>query len=135
MREGNGIDLWESQSAKECFTFLKQKGYPKEYAFQTSKIILKTNDFNLEEQVLYDVDVLDYHRFFFLPQERNLFEDFKLKFAGPNDVSNHLDIEARKKIILLAEQLVRCSETLPVSISTNELIKIVLNYYLQIKPW
>ena len=135
MRENNGIDLWEPQSANECFNFLKQKGYPEEYAFQTSKIILKTNDSNLEEQVLYDVDVLDYHRFFYLPEERHLFDDFKLKFAGPNDVINQLDIVARKKIILLAEQLVRCSETLPVSISTNELIKIVLDYYLKIKPW
>jgi hypothetical protein len=135
MRENNGIDLWEPQSANECLIFLKQNGYNDEYAFQTSKIILKSNDFNLEEQVLYDVDVLDYHRFFFLPEERHLFDDYKLKFAGPKDKTKQLDISAREKIILLAEQLVRCSETLPVSISTNELIKIVLDYYLKIKPW
>ena len=135
MRENNGIDLWEPQSAKECLTFLKQNGYSEEYAFQTSKIILKSNDFNLEEQVLYDVDVLDYHRFFYLPEEQHLFDDFKLKFAGPKDKTKQLDISAREKIILLAEKLVRCSETLPVSISTNELIKIVLDYYLKIKPW
>ena len=135
MRENNGIDLWEALSAVECYKFLKQIGYIEAYALDASKMILKTNNFYLEEQILYDVDVLDYHRFFYLPEERHLFDDFKLKFAGPNDVTNQLDIVARKKIILLAEQLVRCSETLPVSISTNELIKIVLDYYLQIKPW
>ena len=134
-RENNGIDLWEALSAIECYKFLKQMGYIVAYALDASKMILKTNNFYLEEQILYDVDVLDYHRFFYLPEERHLFDDFKLKFAGPNDVTNQLDIVARKKIILLAEQLVRCSETLPVSISTNELIKIVLDYYLQIKPW
>jgi hypothetical protein len=63
---------------------LKQNGYSKEYAFQTSKLILKANDTIFEEQVLYDVDVLDYHRFFYLPEERHLFDDFKLKFAGIN---------------------------------------------------
>ena len=41
MREDNGIDLWEAESAKECLAFLKQKGFSKDYAFQTSKIILK----------------------------------------------------------------------------------------------
>lgn len=135
MRENNGIDLWEPQSAKECLTFLKQNGYSEEYAFQTSKIILKSNDFNLEEQVLYDVDVLDYHRFFYLPEEQHLFDDFKLKFAGPYDVSNQRDIEARKKIIVLAQQLVKFCETIPVSIKTITLVKLLLDYYLQIKPW
>lgn len=135
MREDNGIDLWEPQSAVECFKFLKQMGYLEAYALEASKMILKTNNFNLEEQILYDVDVLDYHRFFSLPQERHLFHDFKLKFAGPNDVSKQVDIEARKKIILLAEQLVRHSETITISVSTNELIAILLAYYLKIKPW
>ena len=135
MRENNGDDLWEPQSAGECFTFLKQNGHSQEYALQTSKLILKTNKTTFEEQILYDVDVLDYHRFFYLPEERHLFEDFRLKFAGPNDIKSQTDIEAREKIILLAQQLVKFCETVPVSTETTTLVKLVLDYYLQIKPW
>ena len=135
MRENNGEDLWEPQSAGECFTFLKQNGHSQEYALQTSKLILKANDTIFEEQILYDVDVLDYHRFFYLPEERHFFEDFRLKFAGPNDIKSQTDIEAREKIILLAQQLVKFCETVPVSTETTTLVKLVLDYYLQIKPW
>ena len=135
MRENNGEDLWEPHSAGECFTFLKQNGHSQEYALQTSKLILKANDTIFEEQILYDVDVLDYHRFFYLPEERHFFEDFRLKFAGPNDIKSQIDIEAREKIILLAQQLVKFCETVPVSTETTTLVKLVLDYYLQIKPW
>ena len=135
MRENNGEDLWEPQSAGECFTFLKQNGHSHEYALQTSKLILKANKTIFEEQILYDVDVLDYHRFFYLPEERHLFEDFRLKFAGPNDIKNLIDIQAREKIIQLAQQLVKFCETIPVATETTTLVKLVLDYYLQIKPW
>lgn len=134
-REDNGIDLREKESAEECFTFLKGKGHDAEYALLSSKMILKNNLFTIEEQILYDVDVLDYNRFFFLPEERNLFEDFRLKFVGYSDVSGIIDEEARQKIILLAQQLVKYSQTLLVSIPTNSLVKIVLDYYLKMKPY
>ena len=134
-RENNGEDLWEPQSAGECFTFLKQNGYSQEYAFQTSKMILKVNDTLMEEQILYDVDVLDYNRFFYLPEERHLFEDFRLKFAGPNDIKGQIDLEAREKIILLAQQFVKFCETIPVVTKTDKLVELVLDYYLEIKPW
>lgn len=135
MRENNGEDLWEPQSAGECFTFLKQNGHSQEYALQTSKLILKANETNLEEQILYDVDVLDYNRFFYIPEERHLFKDYKLKFGGPNDVSGCVDLEARKQMIQLAQDLVEFSETLAIEIETDQLIKRVSDYYLQIKPW
>jgi hypothetical protein len=135
MRENNGVDLWESQSADKCFTFLKQNGYSQQYAFQTSKMILKGNNTVFEEQILYDVDVLDYHRFFNLPEERHLFEDFRLKFAGPNDINGQIDITAREKIILLAQQLVKFCETISVKTETDILVELVLDYYLQLKLW
>lgn len=135
MRENNGEDLWETQSASKCFTFLKQNGFSQEYALQTSKMILKVNDIVFEEQILYDVDVLDYNRFFFLPEERHFFEDFRLKFAGPNDIKGQLDLDAREKIIILAQQLVKFCETIPVVTKTENLVELVLDYYLQIKPW
>ena len=135
MREDNGVDLWELDSSITCLKFLLKNGYDNEFAIAASKIILKQNAKNLEEQVLYDVDVLDYNRFFSLPQERYLFENFRLKFAGPNDSSLLTDIESRSKLVLLAENLVIYCETLPFTLSTPDLVKIVLEYYLKIKPW
>ena len=135
MREDNGVDLWELDSSIACLKFLLKNGYDNEFAIAASKIILKQNAKNLEEQVLYDVDVLDYNRFFSLPQERYLFENFRLKFAGPNDSSLLTDLESRSKLVLLAENLVIYCETLPFTLSTPDLVKIVLEYYLKIKPW
>ena len=135
MREDNGVDLWELDSSIACLKFLLKNGYDNEFAIAASKIILKQNAMNLEEQVLYDVDVLDYNRFFSLPQERYLFENFRLKFAGPNDSGLLTDIESRSKLVLLAENLVIYCETLPFTLSTPDLVKIVLEYYLKIKPW
>lgn len=135
MREDNGVDLWELDSSITCLKFLLKNGYDNEFAIAASKIILKQNAKNLEEQVLYDVDVLDYNRFFSLPQERYLFENFRLKFAGPNDSGLLTDIESRSKLVLLAENLVIYCETLPFTLSTPDLVKIVLEYYLKIKPW
>lgn len=135
MREDNGVDLWELDSSKACLKFLLKNGYDNEFAIAASTIILKQNTYNLEEQVLYDVDVLDYNRFFSLPEERCFFENFRLKFAGPNDCSLVSDLESRSKLVLLAEDLVIYCETLPFTISTPDLVKLVLEYYLKIKPW
>ena len=64
-----------------------------------------------------------------------LFEDFRLKFAGPNDVCNTIDLNARKKIIKLAEKLVVFSQNIPVSIATSDLVNTMLSYYFKTKPW
>ena len=135
MRGDNGIDEWELDSAYCCYKYLRSKGYEHHFSSTTSNIILKANETNLEEQILYDVDVLDYNRFFYIPEERHLFKDYKLKFGGPNDVSGCVDLEARKQMIQLAQDLVEFSETLAIEIETNQLIKRVSDYYLQIKPW
>jgi hypothetical protein len=81
------------------------------------------------------VDVLDYNRFFYIPEERHLFKDYKLKFGGPNDISGCSDLEARNKIIQLAQDLVGFSETLVIETETEQLIKCFSEYYLKIKPW
>lgn len=135
MRQNNGTDIWESESAHECFTFLKNIGLSDDYASQTSELILKNNSNSIEEQILYDVDVLDYQRFFYLPDDRHLFEDYRLKFAGSNDIFGIDDLKARTKIIRLSEKLVIFTSTIPVSISTDDLVSLVVDYYNNIKPW
>jgi hypothetical protein len=135
MREDNGIDKWELESAQLCYKYLRSKGYEPHFSSTTSSIILKANETNIEEQILYDVDVLDYNRFFFIPEEKHLFKDYKLKFAGPNDVSGCTDIDARNKIIQLAQDLVQYSETLLIETDTEQLIKQMVEHYLKIKPF
>lgn len=135
MREDNGIDKWELESAQLCYKYLRSKGYEPYFSSTTSSIILKANETNIEEQILYDVDVLDYNRFFFIPEEKHLFKDYKLKFAGPNDVSGCTDIDARNKIIQLAQDLVQYSETLLIETDTEQLIKQMVEHYLKIKPF
>ena len=135
MRGDNGIDEWELDSAFCCYKYLRSKGFEHHFSHTTSNIILKANEANLEEQIFYDVDVLDYNRFFYIPEEKHLFKDYKLKFAGPNDVSGCIDIEARNKMIQLAQDLVEFSETLAIETETDELIKQLSKHYLKIKPW
>ena len=135
MREDNGIDLWEQESATLCYTYLINNGFDAEFATSASTIILKANTNCLEEQVLYDVDVLDYHRFFFLPEGRHRFKDYRLKFAGPNDCSGCFDTNSRTQLIQLAQDLVIFSDTLVVETDTNELIQQLVRYYLNVKPW
>lgn len=135
MREDNGIDLWEQDSADLCYRYLINNGFDLDYARETSALILKSNPDNLEEQLLYDADVLDYNRFFFLPEERHRFKSYRLKFAGPNDVSGCFDIASREQLILLAQDLVVFSETLIVETATPILIQHFIKHYLQVKPW
>ena len=135
MRGDNGIDEWELDSAYCCYKYLRSKGYEHHFSSTISNIILKADDTNLEEQILYDVDVLDYNRFFYIPEEKHLFKDYKLKFGGLKDVSGCSDLEARNKMIQLAQDLVEFSETLDIETETNQLIKTLSEYYLKIKPW
>lgn len=135
MRQDNGIDEWELDSAYCCYKYLRSKGYEHHFSSTTSDIILKANEATLEEQILYDVDVLDYNRFFYIPEERHLFKDYKLKFGGPADISKLENVEARNKMIKLAQDLVVFSETLAIETETEQLIKSISEYYLKIKPW
>ena len=135
MRQGNGIDIWELESARCCYKYLRNKGFDHLVSLNISNIILKKNETNLEEQILYDVDVLDYNRFFYIPEENHLFKDYKLKFSGPNDISQCRNSMARNKIINLAQDLVLFSESFTIETETKQLIKTLSEYYLKIKPW
>jgi hypothetical protein len=134
-RQDNGEDLWEFESSKLCYKYLSRKGFDSEYAYKTSIMILKDNDKLLEEQILYDVDVLDYNRFFYLPEERHRFKEYLIKFGWHYDVSGCKDIVARKEVIRIAQELVIFSQTLKVETPTDILVKAFTDYYMIIKPW
>jgi hypothetical protein len=135
MREDNGRDYWEHDSSVLCYKYLMRVGYDNDFAFSTAKIILKDNDKCLEEQILYDVDVLDYNRFLYLPEELKRFKNHKVKFAGHYDISGCYDIEARDKITKLAQEMVMFSEQLSVESETKHLIEQFITHYLKVKPW
>ncbi len=128
-REDNGIDLWESQSATACFNFLVKNGFSRKYAFETGSLILKNQPFSIEGQILYDVDVLDYHRFFYLPQEQHFFDESRLIVCSVGDVSGILDNHFRDKMICLAGNLVVFSEGISVLTSTEKLVDIFSEFY------
>ena len=131
-REGNGYDQWEEDSTEICFDYLKKDGYTIEEATQISRLILKESPFTLEGQILYDVDVLDYNRFFWFPHEEELFDKRKLIAASSNDCAKVNDEKFRIEIIKKAQSLVIFTENIPINISTNDLINKVYSFYLEI---
>ena len=131
-REGNGYDEWEEQSATKCYNYLIAQNKTDEEAFEISRLILKEFPLKIEGQIVYDVDVLDYNRFFWLPEEESLFDKKRLRVASKNDVSGIEDEIFRTEIIKVAQQLVMFSEKLPISISTEELTRKMYEYYLSL---
>ncbi len=131
-REGNGYDEWEEQSATKCYNYLITQNKTHEEAFEISRLILKEFPLKIEGQIVYDVDVLDYNRFFWLPEEESLFDKKRLRVASKNDVSGIEDEIFRTEIIKVAQQLVMFSEKLPISISTEELTRKMYEYYLSL---
>jgi hypothetical protein len=131
-REGNGYDEWELESSETCFDYLKKEGFTIQGANEISRLILKETPFTLEGQILYDVDVLDYNRFFWFPQEENLFDQSKLFVASENDCTKINDEEFRIEIIKKAQALVIFTENISINISTNDIINKVHSFYLEI---
>ncbi len=131
-REGNGYDEWELESAEKCFDYLKKEGFTILEAEEISRLILKETPFSLEGQILYDVDVLDYNRFFWFPHEEALFDQSKLIVATERDLTGIIDIAFRKQLIKLSQSLVVFMENSKVNTPTPELINKVYTYYIEI---
>lgn len=130
-RQGNGWDEWEEDSAEHCYTYLLSFGKTEEEARNISQLILKESPFTLEGQMLYDVDVLDYNRFFALPFQRNFFDEKRLKVASEKDCSGSVDPGFRRYLIDYAQKLVQLTEVISVNTTTPELIKQFLTIYNQ----
>ena len=125
-REGNGFDEWEEESADTCLTFMKLNSFNEDYAFKTSQLILKKDLNSLEGQILYDVDVLDYNRFFPIGFFDDLFDTSRLKFGSKHDVSGFRSTNIREELIDYAQYLVSETDGLNVKIKTEELIRCFL---------
>jgi hypothetical protein len=128
-REGNGIDEWEEQSATRCYAYLISIGKSEEDALAISRLILKEKPFTLEGQILYDVDVLDYNRFFTFPFYRHLFDEKRLLVGSEKDCVGIVELGFRRHIIRFAQDMVSYSEKIPVETSTSELMKQYLIFY------
>jgi hypothetical protein len=130
-RQGNGWDEWEEESAQRCFSYLEGVGKSEEEANNTSRLILKETPFCLEGQLLYDVDVLDYNRFFALPFQRDYFDQTRLIVGSERDCTSIIEPGFRQHIIDYAQKLVQETEVIPVKTSTSELIKQFWTIYDQ----
>ncbi len=130
-RQGNGWDEWEEDSAERCYRYLLSVGKSEEEAQSISQLILKETPFTLEGQMLYDVDVLDYNRFFALPFQRNFFDEKRLKLASEKDCSGSVDPGFRRYLIDYAQKLVQLTEVISVNTTTPVLIKQFLTIYNQ----
>lgn len=61
-RQGNGIDLWENDSAEICKSYLSKK-YDSNFCDFTSSLIIKKNiTTNINKKIVTDADVLDIMR-------------------------------------------------------------------------
>ncbi len=61
-REGNGIDLWESDSADLCHNYLLSNGLNDKHSYYVSRFIEKHGDWSIDKQVVQDADVLEIMR-------------------------------------------------------------------------
>lgn len=84
-REGNGMDYWEVESGENCKEYLLDKGRSKVYADKISNMILqkKIDIETREEQIVYDVDVIEIIRVF---PSRDAFRIEELYFLGENEL-------------------------------------------------
>jgi hypothetical protein len=61
-RQGNGMDIWESDSSKNCYNYLLSKGYDDNYSDYVSHFIEKTGWMDVDKQIVQDADVLEIMR-------------------------------------------------------------------------
>ena len=61
-RQGNGIDLWENDSSKICYSYLIDKYGSSFSDFSSSLIIKKNKDSNINKRIVTDSDVLEIMR-------------------------------------------------------------------------
>ena len=95
-REGNGVDLWESDSADLCHNYLLSSGLNDKHSYYVSRFIEKHGEWSIDKQVVQDADVLEIMRVLcdhtgidgFLP-ERFRFLSSKDIFISKNKVEEY----------------------------------------------
>lgn len=99
-RQGNGIDIWEGDSSKICFWYLMKK--KSEYAKYSASLIIKKKDNDINNDIVYDADVLEIMRPCCGHGERDGFNSNFLRFLKNNNdyqyIRNNLIEESWKLI-------------------------------------
>jgi len=128
-RQGNGIDVWENDSQKNCFKYLmndsdydNHSDYDETKCKYISSLISKnlTNDIN--HNIVYDSDVLDIMRPCCGHGEIENFRRSELRFLGPKDnfANCHLYDEIREELIIDAWKLIEYTEDNEMLFNTKE---------------
>lgn len=84
-RQGNGIDLWESDSADMCYNYLASNNINEEYSYYVSRFIEKHGEWSIDKQIVQDSDVLEIMRVICGHGGRNGFLPERLRFLSTND--------------------------------------------------
>lgn len=135
-RKGNDIDLWEEDSYKICLNYLVDSGLDQTPSEKIASSILKKEPFDPITQILYDVDVLDYMRFFTYDMyARSLFQDARLKYFSKDDIIiSHpkTSDQLRETAIQLALQFAIKTENLSLSHNHNVISNKISQSWMQI---
>lgn len=122
-RQGNGIDLWEDDSERNCNSYLiNNKKYDSDRCEYISKLINKnlTNDIN--HNIVYDSDVLDIMRPCCGHGEIENFRRNELRFLGQKDKFINYSVyeEIREELVLDAWKLIEYTENNIMLFNTKE---------------
>jgi hypothetical protein len=113
-RKGNGIDIWESESADICRVHLLNRGLSKEYSKYVSQLIEKKGRWDAHKKMVHDADVLEIMRPCCGHGGRNGFKEKALRFLSNRDelINDHIEnySSIRKAIIDEAWQLIIATE-------------------------
>ncbi len=126
-REGNGVDLWEEQSAENCRLYLSERSpyqerYPAGKAAAAAGWILKHGDFDLPQRIVYDADVLEIMRPVCGHGGLKGFQPDYLHFGGSKDPLNSLFADApllREALIQEAWKWIVATEPLKMILSSS----------------
>lgn len=114
-RKGNGVDIWESESAHICRVHLLNRGLSNEYSKYVSQLIEKKGRWDAHKKMVHDADVLEIMRPCCGHGGRNGFKEKALRFLSDRDefiLKDHIETYSsiRKTIIDEAWQLIIATE-------------------------
>ena len=124
-RRGNGVDVWEKDSQKLLYNFLRKKGYNLLKAFKFSRIVNKDNrSDSLEARAILSSDCLDIMRCRFggIRSFRRNFLTFlnPTKDSAPRGVTKDECKNIREKLIKEAWEFIKITENKKVELTNSK---------------
>lgn len=127
-REGNGIDLWEENTAHIIKKYLIKKGYPKDFAKKQSKMVIKRSKGNSIERVIFSsADCIDIMRPCTDRGGYDGFDEKRLKFLS-NATEGSNDYLFRKQLINEAWKFIQVTEELKYSMCKQVFLNTNFNF-------